>query len=137
MRILRLISTTAAILLLGVGAVSAQTMKTDETPTRAPAAQQNAPAEKVAPALKSGQLKAPETTGQAAPTTPEADKTQLMKVRRWITLLRAPRPRVHPTPMAVRPRRTRTAQPKAVPAQHRRPASRPTKINAAPPVRAR
>ena len=77
MRNLRLISTTAAILLLGAGAVSAQTMKTDETPARAPAAQQNAPAEKVAPAPKSGQLKAPETTGQAAPTAPEADKKQL------------------------------------------------------------
>jgi hypothetical protein len=77
MRNLRLISTTAAILLLGAGAVSAQTMKTDETPTPAPAAQQNAPAEKIAPALKSGQLKAPETTGQAAPAAPESDKTQL------------------------------------------------------------
>jgi hypothetical protein len=77
MRNLRLISTTAAILLLGAGAVSAQTMKTDETPAPAPAAQQNAPAEKVAPALKSGQLKAPETTGQVAPTAPEADKKQL------------------------------------------------------------
>jgi hypothetical protein len=42
---------------------------------RAPAAQQNAPAEKVAPALKSGQRKAPETTGQAA--EPESDKKQL------------------------------------------------------------
>ena len=77
MRNLRLISTTAAILLLGAGAVSAQTMKTGETPTPAPAAQQNAPAEKIAPALKSGQLKAPETTGQAAPAAPESDKTQL------------------------------------------------------------
>jgi hypothetical protein len=75
MRNLRLISTTAAILLLGVGAVSAQSVKTDETPTRAPAAQQNAPAEKMAPALKSGQSKAPETTGQAAPTAPAVDKT--------------------------------------------------------------
>ena len=64
MRNLRLISTTAAILLLGVGAVSAQTMKTDETPAKAPAAQQIAPAEIVAPALKSEQRKAPETTGQ-------------------------------------------------------------------------
>ena len=68
MRNLRLISTTAAILLLGVGAVSAQTMKTDETPAKVPAAQQIAPAETVAPALKSEQRKAPETTGQAAPT---------------------------------------------------------------------
>ncbi len=81
MRNLRLISTTAAILLLGVGAVSAQTMKTNETPTPAPAAQQNAPAEKVAPALKSGQLKAPESTGQAAQTAPEADKMQLMQLK--------------------------------------------------------
>ena len=52
-------------------------MKTDETPAPAPAAQQNAPAEKVAPALKSGQLKAPETAGQTTQTAPEADKKQL------------------------------------------------------------
>ena len=50
-------------------------MKNDEAPARAPAAQQNAPAEKVAPALNSGQHKAPETTGQAA--EPQSDKTQL------------------------------------------------------------
>jgi hypothetical protein len=75
MKTLRLLSTTAAILLLGAGAVSAQGMKNDEAPGRAPAAQQNAPAEKVAPALKSGQRKAPETTGQAA--EPESDKKQL------------------------------------------------------------
>jgi hypothetical protein len=49
MRNLRFISTTAAILLLGVGAVSAQSTKTNEVPTRAPVAQQNAPAEKMAP----------------------------------------------------------------------------------------
>jgi len=72
MKNLRLISTTAAILLLGVGAVSAQTMKTDEAPAKAPAAQQNAPAEIVAPAPMSEQRKAPETTGQAAPTAPTA-----------------------------------------------------------------
>lgn len=75
MKNLRLLSTTAAVLLLGAGAVSAQGMKNDEAPGRAPAAQQNAPAEKVAPALKSGQRKAPETTGQAA--EPESDKKQL------------------------------------------------------------
>jgi hypothetical protein len=51
----------------------AQGMKTDETPS-APAAQQNAPAEKIAPALKSDQRIAPETTGQAAPTAPKSDK---------------------------------------------------------------
>jgi len=55
MKNLRLLSTTAAVLLLGAGAVSAQGMKNDEAPGRAPAAQQNAPAEKMAPALKSGQ----------------------------------------------------------------------------------
>ena len=83
MRNLRLLSTTAAVLLLGVGAVSAQTTKGDEAPGVAPAAQQNAPAEKVAPAkkvaptLKSSQRKAPETTGQVAPTAPESDKKQL------------------------------------------------------------
>ena len=77
MRNLRLISTTAAILLLGASAVSAQTTKTDETPANVPAAQQNAPAEKVAPALKSEQSKAPETTGQAAPTAPASDKKEL------------------------------------------------------------
>ena len=77
MRNLRLISTTAAILLLGASAVSAQTMKTGETPANTPAAQQNAPAEKVAPALKSDQGKAPETIGQAAPTAPASDKKEL------------------------------------------------------------
>ena len=75
MKNLRLLSTTAAVLLVGAGAVSAQGMKNDEAPARAPAAQQNAPAEKVAPALNSGQHKAPETTGQAA--EPQSDKTQL------------------------------------------------------------
>lgn len=61
MRTLRLISTTAAILLLGAGAISAQGMKNDVTPG-APAAQQNAPPEKVAPAGKSDQIKVPEKT---------------------------------------------------------------------------
>jgi hypothetical protein len=65
-----LISTTAAILLLGAGAVSAQNIKTDETPG-APAAQQNAPAGNMAPALKSDQMKTPEKTGQAKPAAPD------------------------------------------------------------------
>ncbi len=77
MRNLRLISATAAILLLGVGALSAQNMKTDETPAPAPGVQQNAPAEKVAPTLNSDQRKTPETMGQTAPAAPEADKKQL------------------------------------------------------------
>ena len=49
MRKARLLSTVAATLLLTVGAASAQTMKNDDAPGRAPAAQQNAPAEKIAP----------------------------------------------------------------------------------------
>jgi hypothetical protein len=63
MKTLRLLSTTAAVLLLGAGAVSGQG-KNDEAPARAPAAQQNAPAEKVAPAVKPGEQKA--GTGQGA-----------------------------------------------------------------------
>ena len=78
MRALRLISTTAAILLLGACAAAAQDPKTDETPS-APAAQQNAPPEKMAPADKSNQIKAPEATGVTAPTPPEtANKQQTM-----------------------------------------------------------
>jgi hypothetical protein len=75
MRTLRLISTAAAILLLGAGAVSAQGMKTDET-SGVPAAQQNAPAEIMAPDGKSDQIKAPEKAGQAAPTASESDSKQ-------------------------------------------------------------
>ncbi len=72
MRNLRLISTTAAILLLGAGAVSAQNnIKTDETPG-APSAQQNAPPAKIAPAAKSDPIKVPDKTEQAVPTAPEA-----------------------------------------------------------------
>jgi len=76
MRKLRLLSTTAAILLLGVCAVSAQGIKTNETSGAPPAAQQNAPPEKMAPALKSDQSKASATIGQAAPTAPKTDKLQ-------------------------------------------------------------
>ncbi len=55
-------------------------MKKDEAPARAPAAQQNAPAEKIAPAVKPGEhkastQKAPQTIGQA-PKAPDADKTR-------------------------------------------------------------
>ena len=75
MRALRLISATAAILLLGAGVVSAQGVKTDETPG-VPSAQQNAPPEKIAPAANSNQIKAPEKTGQAAPIAPESANKQ-------------------------------------------------------------
>ena len=70
MRTLRWLSTTAAILMLSAGVVSAQTIKTDATPGT-PAAQQTAPAETMAPAVKSDQIKTPEKTGQAAPTVPD------------------------------------------------------------------
>ncbi|HWX84538.1 MAG TPA: hypothetical protein VNZ48_13140 [Xanthobacteraceae bacterium] len=75
MRALRLISTTAAILLLGAGAVSAQNIKTDEM-SGVPAAQQNAPPEKMAPAAKSDPIKAPEKTGQTVPAAPESANKQ-------------------------------------------------------------
>lgn len=79
MKKLHLLSTVAAVLLL-TGAASAQGMKKDEAPGRAPAAQQNAPAEKIAPAQKTApalksERKIPETTGQAPPKEPE--KTQM------------------------------------------------------------
>jgi hypothetical protein len=60
----KLLSTVAVALLLSAGAASAQTMNKDK-PDRAPAAQQNAPAEKVAPSMKQGEHKSPATTGQA------------------------------------------------------------------------
>ena len=66
MRKMKLMSTVAMALLLGAGAASAQGMG-KEPPERAPAAQQNAPAEKVAPSLKADERKSPQTTGQAAP----------------------------------------------------------------------
>ena len=76
MRALRLISTTAAIMLLGAGAVSAQGMKNDETPATPPAAQQNAPPEKMAPAAKSDPVKAPEKSGQAVLAAPTSENKQ-------------------------------------------------------------
>ena len=66
MRKAKLLSTVAVALLLSAGVASAQGMSKD-TPERAPAAQQNAPAEKVAPSVKGGEQKAPQTTGQATP----------------------------------------------------------------------
>ncbi len=75
MRTLRLISTTAAVLLLGTAVVSAQGIKTDQ-PSGVPAAQQNAPAEKMAPSIKSDQLNVPDKTGQAAPIASKSDNKQ-------------------------------------------------------------
>jgi len=75
-----LLSTVAATLLLTAGTVSAQDIKKDAAPAPAPAAQQTAPAEKVAPSMKAGEKnadthKAPATVGQA-PGAPDADKTR-------------------------------------------------------------
>lgn len=66
----QLLSTVAAGLLLTTGAAFAQGMNKDANPAPAPAAQQNAPAEKVSPNMKAGEKnadthKAPATTGQA------------------------------------------------------------------------
>lgn len=78
MRKAKLLSTVAAALLLSAGVASAQGMSqgmTKDTPERAPAAQQNAPAEKVAPSpsMKGGEHKS--TTGQATPDT-KSDKAK-------------------------------------------------------------
>ena len=64
MRKAKLLSTVAAALLLSAGVASAQGMGKD-TPERAPAAQQNAPAEKVAPSMKGGEQKADHRSGNA------------------------------------------------------------------------
>jgi hypothetical protein len=69
----KLLSTAAMALLLSAGAVSAQGMG-KEPPERAPAAQQTAPAEKVAPSMKAGDQKSPQTTGQATPDSKATGK---------------------------------------------------------------
>jgi Protein of unknown function (DUF1236) len=69
----KLLSTVAMALLLSAGAASAQGMG-KEPPERAPAAQQTAPAEKVAPSIKAGEQKSPQTTGQAAPDSKATGK---------------------------------------------------------------
>ena len=73
MRKVQLLSTVAAALLFAAGAASAQDLKKNVAPEPAPAAQQKAPAEKVAPPMHSGQRLAPSTTGQASPS--ETDKS--------------------------------------------------------------
>src|SRR6185312_15505454 len=74
----RLLSTVAAALLFAAGAASAQEMKKNESPTPAPAAQQKAPAEKVAPNMHAGDRKMPETTGQATSKAPDTEKSPTM-----------------------------------------------------------
>ena len=74
MRKLHLLSTVAASLLLATGVAVAQGMK-DETPARAPAAQQNAPAEKTAPSMHAGERKGKAgTTGQASEKMEKLEK---------------------------------------------------------------
>lgn len=73
MRTLHLLSTTAAVLLLGAGSVSAQGMKNDESPARVPVAQQSSPAEKSTPSVKAGERKTGETTGQAMKSDDKSD----------------------------------------------------------------
>jgi hypothetical protein len=76
----RLLSTVAAAtLLLSVGAASAQNSKKDEAPAPAPAVQRQAPAEKIAPAMKPGEQKAgvkPSGTVGQAPKASGTDKTR-------------------------------------------------------------
>jgi len=74
MRTTRLLSTTAAILLIGGGIAFAQGMKNDEQPGRAPAAQKNAPAEKIAPQMSTHRTR--ETTGQGtmSPSTEHSEQ---------------------------------------------------------------
>jgi hypothetical protein len=71
----RLLSTVAASLLLSAGIASAQSPNTQQAPARAPAAQQSAPAEKVAPPMNAGERKGPATTGQAQHEKPGAATT--------------------------------------------------------------
>src|SRR5215831_14047680 len=73
MRIPHLLSTTAAIVLISGGIAAAQDVKKDQAPAPAPAAQQHAPAEKVAPSMAQHPAKPRETTGQA---TPNAEQHQ-------------------------------------------------------------
>jgi hypothetical protein len=68
----KLLSTVAAALLLTAGGALAQGMSKD-TPERAPAAQQGAPAEKVAPSMKEGEKAHPSLKqGEKAQVTPDA-----------------------------------------------------------------
>lgn len=78
MRKAQLLSTVAVALLFAASAVSAQGVKRDEAPTPAPAAQQNAPAEKIAPAPNADSKKpGADMKAQTAPKMePNADKAK-------------------------------------------------------------
>ena len=66
MRTTQLLSTIAAALLLGTCAAAAGEMNGPVKPERAPAAQQNAPAGKIAPSMHAGERGSVETTGQGS-----------------------------------------------------------------------
>lgn len=66
MRKAKLLSTVAMALLLNAGVAAAQATGKD-TPEQPPAAQQNVPAEKVAPTMRQGGNGSSQTTGQTAP----------------------------------------------------------------------
>ncbi len=75
MRKVHLLTTVAAGLLLATvaGAADNSDQKSkSEMSSPAPAAQQTAPAEKVAPSMKAGERKTPETTGQATKSDDKA-----------------------------------------------------------------
>jgi hypothetical protein len=63
MKTIMLVTTAAAALLLTAGTAPAETLR-NVAPERAPAAQRNAPAEKIAPPIHTGERRTPDTTGQ-------------------------------------------------------------------------
>ena len=76
MRKVHLLTTVAAGLLLATAAGAADNSdqkSKSEMSSPAPAAQQAAPAEKVAPSMKAGERKTPETTGQATKSDDKAN----------------------------------------------------------------
>ena len=92
MRKLHLLSTVAASLLLATGVAAAQGMK-NEAPGRAPAAQQNAPAEKMAPSMHAGERKGKaETTGQASDKMYGGNKAETKSPNKSETTGQSPKP---------------------------------------------
>ena len=73
MRTTAFLSTTAAVLMIGTGVAAAQG-KSDLPPEPAPPAQQNAPAEKIAPPMNAGERKTPPPSNQATPQKLEPGK---------------------------------------------------------------
>ena len=92
MRKLHLLTTVAASLLLATGVAAAQGMK-NEAPGRAPAAQQNAPAEKIAPSMHAGERKGKvETTGQASDKMNGGNKAEMKSHSKSETTGQSPQP---------------------------------------------